>query len=90
MARRRPYVDGYVVHLPARETAALRLPMARPGQVVYPAALADAAGTTDQTPQRAVNRLMRRLNRRLQPSPLSSTRIHRVGDTGYVFGSRPN
>ena len=77
MARRRAYVDGYMVHLPARETAALRLLMAHAGQVVYPAALADAASTTDQTSQRAVNRLLRRLNRRLQPNPLSPKR-HRL------------
>ena len=84
VARRRVHVDGHVVHLPAREAAVLRVLMTRAGQVVYRAALGDAAGTAHH---RALNRLVRRLRRRLQPSPLCPTRLHRVGDTGYLYGS---
>jgi phosphate transport system protein len=87
VARRRAIVDGYVVHLPARETAVLSVLMARAGQIVYRTALATAAGTTGDA-HRAVDRMVRRLRRRLQPSPLSPARLHRVGDTGYLFGSR--
>jgi phosphate transport system protein len=89
MARRRADVDGYLVHLPAREIAVLSLLMARAGQVVYRAALTAAAGTTHQAHHRTLDRMVRRLRRRLQPSPLSPERLHRVGDTGYLFGSRP-
>ena len=85
--RRRADVDGYLLHLPARETALLSLLMARAGQVVHRAALAAAAGTTDQAHHRTLDRMVRRLRRRLQPSPLSPDRLHRVGDTGYLFGS---
>jgi phosphate transport system protein len=82
VARRRVHVDGHVVHLPAREAAVLRVLMTRPGQVVYRAALIDAAGTAHH---RALDRLVRRLRRRLQPSPLSPARLHRVGETGYLY-----
>jgi DNA-binding response OmpR family regulator len=61
--RRRVQVDGYLVHLPAREAAVLSLLMTR---------------------------LLRRLQRRLAPSPVSPIRIHRVGDNGYVFGASAN
>ncbi|MBV9163234.1 MAG: phosphate signaling complex protein PhoU [Pseudonocardiales bacterium] len=89
VARRRAYVDGYLVHFPAREAALLGVLMARAGQVVYRAALADAAGTADQPQHRALDRLIHRLRRRLQPSPLSPARLHRVGDSGYRFGPVP-
>jgi phosphate transport system protein len=90
LARRRAHVDGYVVHLPAREIAVLSVLMSRAGQVVYRAALADAAGTTGQAHHRTLDRMVRRLRRRLQPSPLSPARLHRVGDAGYLFGSGQN
>jgi phosphate transport system protein len=90
VARRRAQVDGYVIHFAARETAVLRVLMARAGQVVYRAALADAAGMAGGACAGALDRLMRRLRRRLQPSPRSPARLHRVGDTDYLFGSRPN
>jgi phosphate transport system protein len=89
LARRRANVDGYVVHLPARETVVLSVLMSRAGQVVYRAALADAAGMTGQARHRTLDRMVRRLRRRLQPSPLSPARLHHVGDTGYLFGSGP-
>ncbi len=41
--RRRVQVDGYVVHLTARESAVLAVLMTRAGQVVYRPALAAAA-----------------------------------------------
>lgn len=89
LARRRADVDGYLVHLPARETALLGVLMSHAGQVVYRAALADAAGSPYQAHDRALDRLLRRLRRRLAPSPLSPARLHCVGDTGYRFGSPP-
>jgi phosphate transport system protein len=87
VARRRVIVDGYLVHLPAPETAVLSVLMARAGQIVYRTALAAATGTPHQPHRRALDRMVRRLRRRLQPSALSPARLHRVGDTGYLFGS---
>jgi DNA-binding response OmpR family regulator len=84
--RRRAQVDGYLVHLPAREASVLGVLLAHAGQVVHRAALADAAGDIDQT-HRDLDRLMHRLRRRIEPSPLTPARLHRVGDTGYLFGS---
>ncbi|MGH3769322.1 MAG: winged helix-turn-helix domain-containing protein [Pseudonocardiaceae bacterium] len=86
--RRRVHVDGYVVHLPARELAVLRVLMARGGQVVYRPALVAAAWGTSQGDHHALDRVVNRLRRRLEPSPLSPARLHRVGDTGYIFGSQ--
>lgn len=85
--RRRAQVDGYLVHLPAREAALLSVLLTHAGQIVYRPALADAAGDIDHSHHRDLDRLMRRLRRRIQPSPLSPARIHRVGDTGYLFDS---
>ncbi|MGH3869230.1 MAG: winged helix-turn-helix domain-containing protein [Pseudonocardiaceae bacterium] len=87
--RRRVLVDGYLVHLPAREAAVLGVLMARPGQLVYRPALVNAGWGTQRAHHSVVDRLMRRLRRRLQPSPLSPARLRRVGDTGYIFGSMP-
>ena len=87
--RRRVQVDGYIVHLPARETAVLRVLMARSAQIVYRIALVDAAWGAHGVSHRAMDRLLRRLRRRLEPSPLSPVRLHRVGDTGYIFGACP-
>lgn len=83
------YVDGHLVHLPAREAAALGLLMAHAGQVVYRAALTEAAWGTEPAHHNDLDRLIRRLRRRIQPSPLSPARLRRVGDTGYTFGSAP-
>ncbi|MFL6150292.1 MAG: winged helix-turn-helix domain-containing protein [Pseudonocardiaceae bacterium] len=88
--RRRVQVDGYLVHLPAREAAVLSLLMTRPGQVVHRCALLSAAWGTGCTRSSALDRLLRRLQRRLAPSPVSPIRIHRVGDNGYVFGASAN
>lgn len=88
-ARRRVLVDGYLVHLSAREAAILGVLMDRSGQVVYRAALVDAAWGTRGRPHGAVDRLLRRLRRRLEPSPVSPVRLRRVGDTGYLFGAMP-
>ncbi len=85
--RRRAQVDGYLVHLPAREAALLGVLLRRPGKIVHRAALAEAAGNIDHTHHSDLDRLMLRLHRRIQPSPLSPARIHRVGDAGYVFDS---
>ena len=85
--RRRVLVDGYLVHLPAREAAVLGVLMVRPGQLVYRPALVNAAWGTQLAPHGAVDRLLRRLRRRLEPSPVSPARLRRVGDTGYIFGS---
>jgi DNA-binding response OmpR family regulator len=85
--RRRIQVDGYVVHLSARETAVLRALMTRAGRVVYRPVLAAAAWGGDVEADRCpLDRLMGQLRRRLEPSPLSPVRLHRVGDTGYLFG----
>lgn len=77
--RHRVGVDGYLVHLPAREAALLGVLLARAGKVVHRAVLADAAGDIDPTHHRDLDRLMLRLRRRIRPSPLSPVRIHRVG-----------
>jgi DNA-binding response OmpR family regulator len=89
--RRRVQVDGYVVHLSARETAVLRALMIRAGRVVYRPVLAAAAWGGDiEADHCSLDRLLGRLRRRLQPSPLSPARLHRVGDASYLFGSRPD
>ena len=85
--RRRVLVDGYVVHLRAREAAVLGVLMVHPGQLVYNPALVNAGWGTQRAHHSAVDRLMRRLRRRLEPSPVSPARLRRVGDTGYIFGS---
>ncbi len=87
--RRRVLVDGYLVHLRAREAAVLGVLMMRPGQLVYRPALVNAGWDTQRARHGAVERLMRRLRRRLEPSPMSPARLRRVGDTGYIFGSMP-
>jgi DNA-binding response OmpR family regulator len=83
--RRRALIDGYLVHLPAREAAVLAVLMAHAGQIVHRAALADAAGGNDQPDHPDLDRLMQRLRRRTEPSPLSPARLHHVSDTGYLF-----
>ncbi|MGH2842724.1 MAG: winged helix-turn-helix domain-containing protein [Solirubrobacteraceae bacterium] len=88
--RRRVQVDGYIVYLPAREAAVLSVLMSRSGQVVHRTALVDAAWGAHRAPHGAVDRLLRRLRRRIELSPLSPARLHRVGDNGYIFGSCPN
>lgn len=87
--RRRVLVDGYLMHLPAREAAVLGVLMARPGQLVYRPVLIDAGWGAQRAHHGVVDRLMRRLRRRLEPSPVSPARIRRVGDAGYIFGSMP-
>lgn len=89
LPRRRALVDGYLVQLPAREAALLGVLLAHAGQVLYYPTLAAATGTTDQTHHQDLDRLIHRLQRRLQPSPLSPTRIHRIGHTGYLLNSTP-
>ena len=85
-ARRRALIDGYLVHLPARETAILAVLMTHAGQIVHRATLADAAGHTDQPDHPHLDRLMHRLRRRTQPSPLSPARLHPT-ETGYLLSS---
>lgn len=87
--RRRMLVDGYLVHLPAREAAVLSVLMARPGQLVYRPVLVDAGWGAQRAHHGVVDQLMRRLRRRLEPSPVSPARLRRVGDAGYIFGSMP-
>ncbi len=87
--RRCVLADGYVVHLTARETAVLGALMARAGQVVYRSTLAAAAWGTTQADYDALDRLLSRLRRRIEPSPLSPIRLTRAGDAGYIFGSTP-
>jgi DNA-binding response OmpR family regulator len=84
--RQRALIDGHVVYLPAREAAVLGLLMARAGQTVHRAALAQAAGHRGPPAGHKVDRLIDRLCRRLQPSPLSPARLHRISETGYLFG----
>jgi len=89
--RRRVHVDGYVVHLSARETAVLRALMTRAGRVVYrPVLVAAAWGGDIEAGHCPLDRLLGRLRRRLEPSPLSPARLHRVGDAGYLFGAHPD
>jgi len=89
--RQRLQVDGYVVHLSARETAVLRALMTRAGRVVYRPVLAAAAWGGDiEAGHCPLDRLLGRLRRRLEPSPLSPARLHRVGDAGYLFGAHPD
>jgi DNA-binding response OmpR family regulator len=88
--RRRVQVDGYFVHLSAQEAAVLRAPMTRAGRVVHRPVLAAAAWGSDIDADRSpLDRLLGRLGRRLSPRPHSPARLHRVGDTGYLFGSLP-
>jgi DNA-binding response OmpR family regulator len=87
VSRRCARVDGYLVRLPGREAALLDVLINHAGKVVHRFALADAAGGRDHTDRRDLDRLMLRLNRRIQPSPLSPERIHRVGENGYLFES---
>jgi DNA-binding response OmpR family regulator len=89
-ARQRAQVDGHVVHLTARESAVLSVLMARAGRVVCRPALAAAAWGAVQVDPGALDRLVNRLRRRLEPSPLSPIRLHRVGNAGYTFGPAPS
>ena len=57
------------VHLTARETAVLHVLMARIGQVVYYSALAAAAWGIARVDPGALDRLVNRLRRRIEPSP---------------------
>jgi len=86
--RRRVQVDGYVVHLSARETAVLRALMTQAGRMVYrPDLVAAAWGGDIAADHCSLDRLVGRLRRRLEPSPLSPARLHCLGDAGYLFGS---
>lgn len=86
--RQNVQVDGHVVDLSARETAVLQALMIRSGRVVHRPVLAAAAWGSDiEADHCPLDRLLDQLRHRLQPSPLSPTRLYRVGDTGYVFGS---
>ncbi|WP_298800445.1 winged helix-turn-helix domain-containing protein [uncultured Pseudonocardia sp.] len=88
IARSRVLVEGYVVHVPAREAPLLAALMQHPGQVISCVELQLAADDTARYSV-PVDRLVRRLRRRLQASPLSPPRIHRVGAAGYVFSIDP-
>lgn len=83
-AHRRALVDGYVVHLPDSEVAVLQLLMERAGRKVHRCELEEAAHVEDDD---ALERCIRRLNRRLQPSPLSPRRIEAAEGFGYRFVS---
>lgn len=80
---RRALVDGYVVHLPDSEVALLQLLMRRAGRRVHRCELERAAQVEDV--DGALERCIRRLNRRLQPSPLSPRRIQVAEGFGYRF-----
>jgi DNA-binding response OmpR family regulator len=82
-AHRRALVDGYVVHLPEGEAALLQLLMKRAGCGVHRCELERAAHVEDD--EAALERCIRRLNRRLQPSPLSPRRIQAAEGFGYRF-----
>src|SRR5262249_36364262 len=62
--------------------------MTHAGQIVHRATLANAAGHTDQPDHPHLDRLIHRLRRRTQPSPLSPTRLHPT-ETGYLLSSTP-
>jgi DNA-binding response OmpR family regulator len=85
-AARRVLVEGYVVHLPAHETAVLGVLMRNPGRVLSRdellGELGERVGHGRQLP-----RLMRRLSRRLAVHPLLPRLIERVGSDGYRFTS---
>lgn len=89
LSRRQAQIDGHCVHFPAREAALLSVLMDRTGKIVYRSALAQAAWGTDQTHHRDVDRPLRRLRRRIEPSPLSPARLHRIGDIGYLLNPTP-
>jgi DNA-binding response OmpR family regulator len=86
--RRRALVDGYVVRLPAREALLLGVLMRQTGQIVSQTELLHAAWGTGDPGDRHLERHVRRLRRRLVPSPLSPIRIHRADEAGYVFEVR--
>jgi two-component system KDP operon response regulator KdpE len=82
--RRRVLIEGYIVHLPARETAILEVLMRHAGRVVSPRELCAAIG---QRPNRDdhVARWVRRLTRRLMINPLLAPLIESVDSVGYRY-----
>lgn len=86
LARRRALVDGHVVHLPYAEAAILDVLMRRAGTTVYLAALSETLPSSCGDPGSTVDRLVRRLGRRLTPTPLTVPRIHRGEGHSYRFG----
>ena len=84
---RRVLIDGWCVHLPAREAALLMVLMRNAGRVLTTAELAQATDSDSTEPAHAVRRtrrFMRRLRRRLTVHPLTPVLIERVGD-GFRF-----
>jgi DNA-binding response OmpR family regulator len=81
---RRVIIEGYIVHLPARETAILEVLMRHSGRVVSPSELCAAIG---QRPNRdhQVARWVRRLTRRLMINPLLAPVIESVESVGYRY-----
>ena len=85
---RRVLIDGWCVHLPAREAALLMVLMRNAGRVLTTAELAQATDSDSTEPAHAVRRtrrFMRRLRRRLTVQPLTPVLIERVGADGFRF-----
>ena len=88
LRRRRAFIDGWCVHLPASEVALLMLLMRNAGRVLTTAELALATNSESTDPVRAIRhtlRLMRRLCRRLAVHPLCPVLIERVETVGFRF-----
>jgi DNA-binding response OmpR family regulator len=81
---RRALVDGFTVHLPAREAALLMSLMGNAGRVLTIDELARAAGL-DRTDQARTRRYMERLRRRLIVHPIGPVLVERVGKGQYRF-----
>jgi DNA-binding response OmpR family regulator len=85
---RRVLIDGWCVHLPAREAALLMVLMRNAGRVLTATELAQATDSDATEPAHAVRRtrrFMRRLRRRLTVNPLTPVLIERVGADGFRF-----
>jgi DNA-binding response OmpR family regulator len=85
---RRVLIDGWCVHLPAREATLLMVLMRNAGRVLTTAELAQATNSDSTEPAPAVRRtrrFMRRLRRRLTVHPLTPVLIERVGADGFRF-----
>lgn len=81
---RRVMIEGFVVHLAAREAAILEVLMRQAGRVVSPRELDAAIG---QRPNRDdhLAQCVRRLRRRLMVTPLLPPLIETVDGAGYRY-----
>ncbi|HEY1971073.1 MAG TPA: winged helix-turn-helix domain-containing protein [Pseudonocardia sp.] len=87
-ARHHALLGGYLVHLPAEETAILAVLMRNPGRVITHDELLRATGRSP-TSRKRQDRLARRLSGRLLVNPLLPRLIEPVDLIGYRFTLTP-